>query len=162
VTFEQVLAEHYENGNYSGLGIWAQDNVPRLLQALRMIGYSAHTGLPRFGDKAQAARWGLGEDSLPENYAAIVYPLPSLGPCAECGEFGVDLDCTGADSRSVCDPCRDEAADPEVEETPGAFGPGRVWNPAVFREPEEEGYADHFRRLARGNPDLIRDMERGK
>ena len=34
--------------------------------ALRAIGWSAHTGNPRFGPKAQLARWGLGLDELPE------------------------------------------------------------------------------------------------
>lgn len=37
-------------------------------KALRIIGYSAHSGLPRHGPKAQVARWGLGEDNYPEGY----------------------------------------------------------------------------------------------
>lgn len=30
-----------------------------------------------------------------------------LGDCEECGTFGVDTDCKGADGRSVCDECRE-------------------------------------------------------
>lgn len=33
--------------------------------------------------------------------------LPRFGDCAECGTAGVDLNCTGADGRSVCDNCRE-------------------------------------------------------
>jgi hypothetical protein len=38
----------------------------RMEEALRRIGYSRHSNLPRIGPKAQIARWGLGEDELPE------------------------------------------------------------------------------------------------
>lgn len=42
----------------------------RLRLALKMIGYSKHTGSPRFGTKAQVARWGLmDEDELPSGYS---------------------------------------------------------------------------------------------
>jgi len=34
--------------------------------ALRLLGYGQHTHKARFGPKAQIARWGLGEDELPE------------------------------------------------------------------------------------------------
>lgn len=37
----------------------------RMEKALRMLGYSAHSGSPRIGPKAQVARWGLMEDVLP-------------------------------------------------------------------------------------------------
>ena len=37
----------------------------RMERALRAIGYSAHSGSPRIGPKAQVARWGLGEDVCP-------------------------------------------------------------------------------------------------
>lgn len=37
-------------------------------QALRLIGYSAHSESPRLGEKAQLARWGLDEDTLPKGY----------------------------------------------------------------------------------------------
>ena len=36
-------------------------------RALRMLGWSAHTGRPRFGPKAQVARWGIGVDELPDD-----------------------------------------------------------------------------------------------
>lgn len=39
----------------------------RMEEALKRIGYSRHTGSPRFGDKAQIARWGLGEGELPSS-----------------------------------------------------------------------------------------------
>jgi hypothetical protein len=43
------------------------DRNPKQMEAaLRILGYSQKTGKPRFGPKAQIARWGLGEDSLPE------------------------------------------------------------------------------------------------
>lgn len=38
----------------------------RMEEALRMIGYSRHTSSPRKGPKAQIARWGLGDDELPD------------------------------------------------------------------------------------------------
>lgn len=37
----------------------------RMEAALRSLGYSAHSGSPRIGPKAQVARWGLGEDVCP-------------------------------------------------------------------------------------------------
>lgn len=37
--------------------------------------------------------------------------MSHLGNCEECDEFGVDLDWKGADGRSVCDDCRDTAAE---------------------------------------------------
>lgn len=42
-----------------------------MTQALRLIGYSNHTGNKRFGPKAQLARWGLGEDDFPEEWAEM-------------------------------------------------------------------------------------------
>ena len=39
----------------------------RMRKALRILGWSAHTGRPRFGPKAQLARWALGEDEFPDN-----------------------------------------------------------------------------------------------
>jgi len=36
-------------------------------KALHILGWSAHTGRPRFGPKAQLARWGLGLDDLPDD-----------------------------------------------------------------------------------------------
>jgi hypothetical protein len=37
----------------------------RMRKALRMLGWSAHSGSPRFGPKAQLARWALGQDERP-------------------------------------------------------------------------------------------------
>jgi hypothetical protein len=39
--------------------------VERMREALRILGWSAHTGMPRFGPKAQLARWALGADEWP-------------------------------------------------------------------------------------------------
>lgn len=39
--------------------------IARMEEALMRIGYSRHHYQPRFGPKAQIARWGLGEDELP-------------------------------------------------------------------------------------------------
>ena len=43
----------------------------RMTAALRSIGYSHHSGLPRYGPKAKLARWGLGLDDLPEDHALV-------------------------------------------------------------------------------------------
>jgi len=44
-------------------------SLARAKHALHMIGYSKHSGSPRFGTKAQVARWGLGHtEDLPEGY----------------------------------------------------------------------------------------------
>lgn len=42
-----------------------EDDIQRMKRALYEIGYSAHTHSPRFGEKAQVARWGLGQDNHP-------------------------------------------------------------------------------------------------
>lgn len=44
--------------------------MERMEKALRMLGYSAHSGSPRIGPKAQVARWGLCEDVLPDTQDA--------------------------------------------------------------------------------------------
>lgn len=50
------------------------DQIERMYVSLLMIGYSWHSGLPRMGDKAQAARWGLGlkNEPLPESYRELL------------------------------------------------------------------------------------------
>jgi len=45
-------------------------------QALRLIGYSLHTGSPRVGPKAQCARWGLGEDVYPVEWLEYMKDNP--------------------------------------------------------------------------------------
>lgn len=45
------------------------EDLKRMKAALRQIGYSAHSGRPRMGPKAQVARWGLGEDTHPDEGA---------------------------------------------------------------------------------------------
>jgi hypothetical protein len=45
----------------------APEPTERMRKALRLLGWSAHTGRPRFGPKAQVARWGLGADELPDD-----------------------------------------------------------------------------------------------
>lgn len=45
----------------------------RMYLGLLLIGYSWHTGMKRFGDKAHAARWALGEEErLPESYELLI------------------------------------------------------------------------------------------
>ncbi len=34
MTWEEALAEHYRTGDYTVLGIWAQDNVPTMAERL--------------------------------------------------------------------------------------------------------------------------------
>jgi hypothetical protein len=46
------------------------DPVTRMRTALRMLGWSAHSGSPRIGPKAAIARWGLGLGPLPEGEAS--------------------------------------------------------------------------------------------
>ena len=46
-------------------------NSKQMESALRLIGYSHHSGLPRFGPKAQIARWGLGEDDFPKSEMSV-------------------------------------------------------------------------------------------
>ena len=45
----------------------APGTTERMHKVLRMLGWSAHTGRPRFGPKAQLARWALGQDDLPDD-----------------------------------------------------------------------------------------------
>jgi hypothetical protein len=45
----------------------APDTAERMRKALRLLGWSAHTGRPRFGPKAQLARWALGQDEFPDD-----------------------------------------------------------------------------------------------
>ena len=45
----------------------APGTAERMRKALRILGWSAHTGRPRFGPKAQLARWALGQDELPDD-----------------------------------------------------------------------------------------------
>jgi hypothetical protein len=45
----------------------APAGVARMRRALRILGWSAHTGRPRFGPKAQLARWALGQDTFPDD-----------------------------------------------------------------------------------------------
>jgi len=45
----------------------APETAERMRKALRILGWSAHTGRPRFGPKAQLARWALGQDELPDD-----------------------------------------------------------------------------------------------
>jgi hypothetical protein len=53
-----------------------------MADALRLIGYSAHSGKPRFGEKAQLARWGLGEDVLPPGIKMTDVRLGQYGTSA--------------------------------------------------------------------------------
>ena len=51
----------------------SMDPQDRMYLGLLLIGYSWHTGMKRFGDKAHAARWALGaEDSLPASYEDLI------------------------------------------------------------------------------------------
>lgn len=51
-------------------GLDAED---RKVVGLLLIGYSWHTGSPRMGDKAHAARWALGDETeLPMSYDLLV------------------------------------------------------------------------------------------
>ena len=44
-------------------------DTKRMKEALKLIGFSGHTRSPRFGPKAQVARWGLGKDQFPVEYS---------------------------------------------------------------------------------------------
>jgi hypothetical protein len=56
--------------------------IERMKAALRLIGYSGHSNSPRFGEKAQIARWGLGEDILPPGIKLDDHRLREYGTSA--------------------------------------------------------------------------------
>lgn len=81
----EVLAAHYKTGDYVPLGIWAQDNVPGLVEQLETLHYAADrllaTGLMgAVGWPSTSSEWRAEIQACVEALAVAVDSYPAEKP----------------------------------------------------------------------------------